>query len=110
MRRTICRPHGYNFFGYAIPARMGDGILLYVEHHIQPGDFLTAVICNDLKGACARADDENLQNLPAFVAWFYNYAPAGCWGSPELMSRWLRADESPLRAGGGLEGERGSHE
>ena len=85
------RPHGYTWLNFSIPERMGDAILRYVREHIQPGDFLSAVICNDLKEACGRADDENLQNLPAYVAWFYNCAPIQCWGSYEQMKEWLAA-------------------
>ena len=80
---------GYTYRQFYIPERMMGGILRYIEHRIEPGDFLAAVIRNDLKDACGRADDENLQNLPAFVAYFYNEAPSPCWGSPENMAEWL---------------------
>ena len=50
---------------------------------------LRAVICNNLKDACGLADDDNLQNLPAFVAYFYNIAPSACWGSPEKYQAWI---------------------
>ena len=83
------KPHGYRWMDFSIPERMGDGISRYVESHIEPGGFLTAVIQNDLREACGRADDENLLNLPAFVAWFWNHAPSACWGSPERMASWL---------------------
>ena len=61
----------------------------YVNHGLRPGDFLSAVIRNDLKEAVARADSENLRNLPAFVAYFYNEVPAICWGSSEAMDQWI---------------------
>ena len=83
------KPHGYRWQSFYIPERMGDAILRYVQEYIKPGDFLTAVITNDLKEACRRADDENLQNLPAYVAWFYNHAPAPCWASEERMKAWI---------------------
>ena len=62
----------------------------YVEHGILPGDFLQAVISNDLKEACGRADEENMKNLPAYVAYLYNEAPAMCWGSKERMEAWMK--------------------
>jgi hypothetical protein len=81
----------YRYNEFLIPDRMMGGVKRYIEDHIKPGDFLTAVICNDLRGACERADDENLRNLPAYVAYFYNNSPATCWGSKENMDAWLKA-------------------
>lgn len=78
----------YCFRNWYIPERMMSGLVRYVEHGIIPGDFLQAVICNDLRRACACADDENFANLPAFVAWLYNEAPGACWGSHERMLAW----------------------
>lgn len=61
----------------------------YIKDRKPPGDFLTAVICNDLKEAVARADDENQNNLPAYVGYFYNEAPSACWGSRAAFKNWL---------------------
>ena len=74
---------------YTIPDHMMDAINRYVQNHIEPGGFLTAVICNDLVEAVGRADDLNMTLLPAYVNYFYNEAPGACWGSPERMERWL---------------------
>ncbi len=81
----------YEFNGFHIDADMLDGIRNYITHGIEPGGFLTAVICNDLCGAVGRADSRNLPNLPAFVGYFYNEAPSPCWGSPAKMDAWLAA-------------------
>lgn len=80
----------YKFRKFYIPDRMMDGIIRYIDDRKPPGDFLTAVICNDLKEAVARADDENLKNLPAFTGYFYNEAPAACQGSKKKMQAWLK--------------------
>lgn len=80
----------HQFMSFHIPEHMEEGIALYVQEHIRPSDFLCAVICNDLKEAVARADDENMQNLPAFVDYFYNNTPAECWGSKKKMDEWLK--------------------
>lgn len=72
-----------------IPEYMHDGIVRYIKDRIKPGHFLTAVICNDLFDAVARADDQNVQALSGYVKFFYNYAPSGCWGSKEKMEAWL---------------------
>lgn len=81
----------YEFNGHRIPSRMMHAIKAYVERGEVPGDFLQAVICNDLKEAVGRADYENLRNLPAFVGYFYNEAPADCWGSRAKMQAWVES-------------------
>lgn len=73
-----------------IPDRMYDALLRYVNNGIAPGDFLTAVLNNDLKEACARADDENRQLIYEYVKFLYNQAPSGCWGSPECVRAWVK--------------------
>ena len=79
----------FRFNGQGIPERMHGAIQRYIEQRIGPGDFLMAVLCNDLREACARADDENITLLPVYVAFFYNEAPGACWGSPEKVRAWL---------------------
>jgi hypothetical protein len=72
-----------------IPERMQDAIRRYVIDRVQPGRFLTAVICNDLRNAVGSADDENLPLLKLYLQWFYNRAPAPCHGSYDAMQAWL---------------------
>lgn len=71
-----------------IPDYMIGGIDRWIDHGIPPGDFLMAVLCNNLKEAVARADDVNVKLLPAYVSFFYNDAPSECWGSPEKVLAW----------------------
>jgi hypothetical protein len=85
---TKGREMAYQFQSFYIPDRMMGGIERWVNHGILPGDFLLAVIKNDLTEACRHADEENLQNLPAFVDYLYNKVPAGCWGSPKAVADW----------------------
>lgn len=83
----------YRFHQFVISDGMLAAIRRYVEQGIAPGHFLTAVIDNDLKEAVSRADDDNMANLPAFVGYFYNEAPGGCWGSPDSRRAWLARPE-----------------
>lgn len=85
----------YRFQEFYIPDRMMPAIKRYIEEKIAPGDFLTAVIQNNLTEACAMADDENLRNLPAYVAYFYNESPTNCWGSKKKMKAWLESGIIP---------------
>ena len=79
---------GYSFRRWFIPAYMMGGLERYIEQGIPPSDFLCAVINNDLRSACDRADDNNLENLPAYMGFFYNEAPAGCWGFKGAVEQW----------------------
>lgn len=72
-----------------VPERMRPGIIRYVEQGVIPGEFLTAVITNDLKNAVLRADDENVNLLLEYVKFFYNWVPAACWGSQANMAGWI---------------------
>lgn len=71
-----------------LPAYLRGGMYRYIEFGVPPGSFLTAVLTNDLREACARADDNNRVRLWEIVRWLHNEAPAPCWGSPQKMSDW----------------------
>lgn len=74
---------------YRIPEYMHDPVMRYVVDHIQPGDFLTALMSNKLSETFARADEENVAAMNMWVKWFYNWAPSPCWGSPEKVKAWV---------------------
>ena len=86
----------YRFKEFYIPARMMDGITRYIEKGVPPGDFQTAIIENNLEAACGRADEENLRNIPAYVAYFYNNAPANCWGYKGAVEAWGEKRNPPV--------------
>jgi hypothetical protein len=85
---------GYTFHGVSIPDYMAGGLERWIEHGIPPGDFLWAVLTNDLREAIGRADDTNIHALPAYVAYLYNAAPSQCWGSQERCIAWAKQHES----------------
>lgn len=72
---------------------MIDGVRMWIEHGVHPGSFLSAVISNDLRGACERADDLNRSAIFYIVRWFYNEAPCGCWGSIKVLQSWRGTKE-----------------
>jgi hypothetical protein len=72
-----------------LPFSLRDGMRLYIEGHVETGGFLHAVLCNDLRKACERADAENQRRLFSIVCWVYNEAPSTCWGSPEKVAAWV---------------------
>ena len=73
-----------------IPSHTLGGLQRYIEHGVPTGGFLEAVLSNNLRGACERADDLNQHALFEIVSWLYNDAPSGCWGSPAKHEAWLK--------------------
>lgn len=69
----------------AIPQHMQDSIMNYVLRRKKPGDFLTAVLCNDLRGAVFQADATNLPLLKTYLYWFYNCCPAFLVGKENFI-------------------------
>lgn len=72
------------------PAHTRAGIERYIFDGICPGDFLCAVLQNDLFRAMQHADAENIVSLHHIVALLYNYAPTESHGSTEAFERWLQ--------------------
>lgn len=80
-------------FEHGIPEYMHDAIIRFYENGFPPGSFLSAVIDNDLKDACGRADDTNRHCLFNYIMWFYNEAPNGTWGFSGATSKWCKQFE-----------------
>lgn len=73
-----------------IPRYMHHTLAYYIAEGKPTGHFLTAVLTNDLKEACNRADDDNKDRLYDYVFFLYNNAPSACWGSPENVAEWRK--------------------
>jgi len=69
------------------------GLTRYVEERLPTGSFLRAVLCNDLIGAIGRADSESVGDLQALVSFLFNEVRSDCYGSPEVVDRWLAGRE-----------------
>ena len=72
-----------------VPENLRGALRRYIEFRIPPGDFLRAVLSNDLFEAVGRADMASLAALPNLVIWLHNYTPSGCHGSPAAFAYWL---------------------
>lgn len=66
-----------------------DAISRYAKERCMVGDFLYAVLTNNLVSSIALADEENKRDLEEIVHYCYWNIPAICWGSPEKVSKWL---------------------
>ena len=74
---------------YDIPVNMMADLTAYIEHGVPLGDFLSAVVTNNLKGAVFFADNVNLACLPAYVQYLHWEAPSSCYGSDQKMEDWI---------------------
>jgi len=72
-----------------IPEHIRESVKNYIEDGCPVGDFLQAVIRNELCEAVGRADSINRNRLYDIIYFFYNFAPGACWGSPEKMQAWM---------------------
>jgi len=85
-----------------VPEHLREAVLSYVQEAHPVGDFLRAVISNDLFDAVARADEQSLAGLRCLCQWFYNYTPRSCYGSRDRYRTWLEPrvdDEDPDEIG-----------
>lgn len=72
-----------------IPHHMWDSLVSYIVKGTPTGGFLSAVLRNDLKEACARADGTNQHLIYDYVYVLWNYAPMNCWSGPKNAESWL---------------------
>lgn len=55
---------------------------------LRQGDFLMAVLANDLAEAACRADNTNRYVLREIVQYVFNELPSACHGSPAKVQLW----------------------
>jgi hypothetical protein len=80
-----------------VPWHDHDSLIQYVLRGRPVGDFLQAVIENNLTEAFGRADEENRRCLFEICAWLYNWMPSNAWGSPAKYSAWIKQGGSDGR-------------
>lgn len=71
-----------------LPRHMWEPLIEYVMIGRPPGDFLTALLTNDLLRAIKKADELNIQRLKDYCIWLESVAPTACFGSPALFDAW----------------------
>lgn len=95
MIKKIERVCGYGLASAirALPEHMRHGAAAYVVHGQPVGDFLTAVLMNDLKESAGRADNVNAGALFQWAAFLYHLPvmPVKAYGSRENIRAWLEA-------------------
>lgn len=71
-----------------IPTYMQDGLIEYVLTARPTGSFLNAILTNNLREACNRADELNKRLIWNYVNFLWNHAPMMCWGNEETVKKW----------------------
>lgn len=84
------------FIECEIPDHCRNGIELYLTDGILPGSFLTAVLSNDFKEVCARADMKNEKCLKNYAMLMYHFMPSESQGSEIKVNAWLNRFEEPV--------------
>lgn len=72
-----------------IPGHCQAGLLDYIMKGQETGDFLYAILTNDLRRSCERADEINKHAIFNYVQFLYSYAPARCWGDKMAVQDWI---------------------
>jgi len=62
----------------------------YINTGIKPGQFVQAILENNLVDACSYADIRARRRIYEYVCWLCNNAPEECWGSERAVYDWLR--------------------
>jgi len=81
-----------------LPDATREALIAYLRYGLPPGSFLQAVLSNDLREACRRADDDSRYALYDFVLVLYNYAPMDAWGSSAAVKGWIERGLEVRRA------------
>lgn len=84
----------FNDNKHHLPEHMVGAMQRYLFDKIEPGSFLTAVLCNDLREAISRADSINKYKLADTVTFCMMVLPIGAWGSEEKVNAWLGSDDA----------------
>lgn len=64
----------------------------YHIEKVKPGNFLTAVLENNLFGALRYADPDSLDHLAEITRVVWNDIPGNIWGSPEAVKTHLQGE------------------
>jgi hypothetical protein len=75
---------------FGLPRHVWESLTEYIIIGRPTGEFLAAVLSNNLTEAVTRADALNLPRLPDYVLFLANVAPATCHGSQAAFTEWMR--------------------
>ena len=80
----------FTYRGFVLPEPLRFDLDAYASDGVPLCGFLEAVIANDFRDACFRADDKNAGLLPVLACYVHNDLPHDCHGSRDAYRAWLR--------------------
>ncbi len=93
MREHWTKEMNEGFRRYRMPDYMQGGLLAYVLRGDPPGDFLRALLSNNLMETFARADINNSKLIPEYCRFLRWHVPGNCKGSPLRVKEWIAEHE-----------------
>lgn len=72
-----------------LPEYMWKPIENYLMNGYMPGNFLTSILTNDLRGAFSHADWNNERLIKEWIQFMYWHMPAISQGSREICDAWI---------------------
>jgi hypothetical protein len=76
----------------SIPPTSAETLANYVYHGLPPGNFLRALLANDLQSAFRYADLHNRDKMQWWALVVHLYCPGDCHGSYEIVDDWIDSD------------------
>lgn len=70
-------------------AEAKESLDMYHLHHRPCGQFLEAVLANNLLAVISHADESTLSNLAEIVRYVYSHLPGECQGSYPRVTAWI---------------------
>ena len=71
-----------------VPEHLLSALVHWGKQECYTGDFLAAVLSNDLMDAIGRADEDSLASLRYITMFVYNELPRDCHGSRATVKEW----------------------
>lgn len=82
-----------------VPHYMHEGVTQYILNGVAPGNFLTAVLSNNLVDAYKYADGSNRICMEQWARLLYNELPSCLWGSIRTVQDWSELCEKIRKEG-----------
>lgn len=82
-----------DFFERGLPSYMWSGVEKWLRYGVQPGNFLSSVISNNLKMSFIHADGTNQIMMYTWVQFFYNTIDGRAWGH-DALTTWPKLVEA----------------
>jgi hypothetical protein len=81
---------------HGLPGYMIGGMEKYLFSRVPPGDFMRAVLENDLVESVQRADPTNRLLLRQWAQFLLGDVPREAWGSHRKVNLWIKGEPTDV--------------